>query len=58
MVVMKNLITFDAVDTETDHLPVDKEWREFETDQVEMIIWGIIFRSLHEASACADSMAS
>jgi hypothetical protein len=28
----------------------------FEAHQVEMIIWGIIFRSLREASECADSI--
>ena len=30
----------------------------FEAHQVEMIIWGMIFRSLREASDCADSMRS
>lgn len=28
----------------------------FEANQVEMIIWGMIFRSLSEARDCADSM--
>ena len=30
----------------------------FEANQVAMIIWGMIFRSLSEASDCANSMAS
>ena len=29
----------------------------FEAHQVEMIIWGMIFRSLSEASDCAEGMA-
>lgn len=29
----------------------------FDSNQLEMIIWGMIFRSLSEARDCADSMA-
>ena len=31
--------------------------KTFQAHQVEMITWGIIFRSLREASDCADSIA-